>query len=205
MAVTSSNIPSAEKVPATKSTLWQEEMRGKDHADGSSGISPAQSPVQGQAGAASSLKDSVLESKEGEGQEVPGLVWHCSDLVWAAELAENYCRGKTFLQVWFLESSLLCRDRSKVLQTGVWAGKKLHHMLENHNIGPRPAPGEEGAACFSAGGKTRQKMPFVAPLPGTPGEYRPVLCSTRLSGLPSLEHCFLLPPLHQGPVYIWSP
>ncbi|NXJ80925.1 MPRIP protein, partial [Trogon melanurus] len=66
MAVTSSNIPSAEKVPATKSTLWQEEMRGKDQADASSGISPAQSPVQGQAGAASSLKDPVLDSKEDE-------------------------------------------------------------------------------------------------------------------------------------------
>ncbi|NWU66462.1 MPRIP protein, partial [Pterocles burchelli] len=64
MAVTSSNIPSAEKVPATKSTLWQEELRGKDQADG--GISPAPSPVQGQAGAASSLKDSVLDSKEDE-------------------------------------------------------------------------------------------------------------------------------------------
>ncbi|NWR68169.1 MPRIP protein, partial [Bucorvus abyssinicus] len=66
MAVTSSNIPSAEKVPATKSTLWQEEMRGKDQADGGSGISPAQSPVQGQGGAASSLKDPVLDSKEDE-------------------------------------------------------------------------------------------------------------------------------------------
>ncbi|NXI91364.1 MPRIP protein, partial [Psophia crepitans] len=66
MAVTSSNIPSAEKVPATKSTLWQEEMRGKDQADGGSSISPAQSPVQGQAGAASSLKDPVLDSKEDE-------------------------------------------------------------------------------------------------------------------------------------------
>ncbi|NXR04021.1 MPRIP protein, partial [Sagittarius serpentarius] len=66
MAVTSSNIPSAEKVPATKSTLWQEEMRGKDQADGGSGISPAQSPVQGQAGAASSLKDPMLDSKEDE-------------------------------------------------------------------------------------------------------------------------------------------
>ncbi|XP_014791783.1 PREDICTED: myosin phosphatase Rho-interacting protein isoform X6 [Calidris pugnax] len=66
MAVTSSNIPSAEKVPATKSTLWQEEMRGKDQTDGGSGISPAPSPVQGQAGAASSLKDPVLESKEEE-------------------------------------------------------------------------------------------------------------------------------------------
>ncbi|XP_010292899.1 PREDICTED: myosin phosphatase Rho-interacting protein-like, partial [Phaethon lepturus] len=66
MAVTSSNIPSAEKVPATKSTLWQEEMRGKDQADGGSGISLAQSPVQGQAGAASSLKDPMLDSKEDE-------------------------------------------------------------------------------------------------------------------------------------------
>nr|XP_021405522.1 myosin phosphatase Rho-interacting protein isoform X4 [Lonchura striata domestica] len=66
MAVTSSNIPSAEKVPATKSTLWQEEMRGKDQADGSSGIGPAQSPMQGQAGAASSVKDPVLDSKEEE-------------------------------------------------------------------------------------------------------------------------------------------
>ncbi|KGL96639.1 Myosin phosphatase Rho-interacting protein [Charadrius vociferus] len=66
MAVTSSNIPSAEKVPATKSTLWQEEMRGKDQADGGSGISTTQSPVQGQAGAASSLKDPVLDSKEDE-------------------------------------------------------------------------------------------------------------------------------------------
>ncbi|NWV87762.1 MPRIP protein, partial [Machaerirhynchus nigripectus] len=66
MAVTSSNIPSAEKVPATKSTLWQEEMRGKDQADGGSGIGPAQSPVQGQAGAASSMKDPVLDSKEEE-------------------------------------------------------------------------------------------------------------------------------------------
>ncbi|NXE11962.1 MPRIP protein, partial [Lophotis ruficrista] len=66
MAVTSSNIPSAEKVPATKSTLWQEEMRGKDQVDGGSGISPAPSPVQGQAGAAGSLKDPVLDSKEDE-------------------------------------------------------------------------------------------------------------------------------------------
>ncbi|NXJ08605.1 MPRIP protein, partial [Odontophorus gujanensis] len=63
MAVTSSNIPSAEKVPATKSTLWQEEMRGKEPTDVGSSISPAQSPVQG---AASSLKDPVLDSKEDE-------------------------------------------------------------------------------------------------------------------------------------------
>ncbi|XP_021267208.1 myosin phosphatase Rho-interacting protein isoform X15 [Numida meleagris] len=62
MAVTSSNIPSAEKVPATKSTLWQEEMRGKEPPDTGS-ISPVQSPVQG---VASSLKDPVLDSKEDE-------------------------------------------------------------------------------------------------------------------------------------------
>ncbi|XP_067390234.1 myosin phosphatase Rho-interacting protein isoform X1 [Emydura macquarii macquarii] len=66
MAVTSSNIPNAEKVPTTKSTLWQEEMRGKDQPDGSSSISPAQSPMQTQAMPASSLKEPVLESKEDE-------------------------------------------------------------------------------------------------------------------------------------------
>ncbi|XP_008162960.2 myosin phosphatase Rho-interacting protein isoform X5 [Chrysemys picta bellii] len=66
MAVTSSNIPNAEKVPTTKSTLWQEEMRGKDQPDGNSSISPAQSPMQSQAMPASSLKEPVLESKEDE-------------------------------------------------------------------------------------------------------------------------------------------
>uniref|UniRef100_A0A8C8S9A7 Myosin phosphatase Rho-interacting protein n=1 Tax=Pelusios castaneus TaxID=367368 RepID=A0A8C8S9A7_9SAUR len=66
MAVTSSNIPNAEKVPTTKSTLWQEEMRGKDQPDGSSSISPAQSPMQTQAMPTSSLKEPVLESKEDE-------------------------------------------------------------------------------------------------------------------------------------------
>ncbi|XP_078237414.1 myosin phosphatase Rho-interacting protein isoform X8 [Pogona vitticeps] len=66
MAVTSSNIPSAEKVPTTKSTLWQEEMRGKDQPDGNGGLSPAPSPVQGQAPSACSLKELALESKEDE-------------------------------------------------------------------------------------------------------------------------------------------
>ncbi|XP_073217962.1 myosin phosphatase Rho-interacting protein isoform X3 [Lepidochelys kempii] len=66
VAVTSSNIPNAEKVPTTKSTLWQEEMRGKDQLDGSSSISPAQSPIQSQAMLASSLKEPMLESKEDE-------------------------------------------------------------------------------------------------------------------------------------------
>uniref|UniRef100_A0A8C6XV97 Myosin phosphatase Rho interacting protein n=1 Tax=Naja naja TaxID=35670 RepID=A0A8C6XV97_NAJNA len=34
MAVTSSSIPGAEKIPTTKSTLWQEELRSKDQLDG---------------------------------------------------------------------------------------------------------------------------------------------------------------------------
>lgn len=67
VAVTSnsSSIPSAEKVPTTKSTLWQEEMRAKDQPDGSN-LSPAQSPRQSQPSSASSLREPGLESKEGE-------------------------------------------------------------------------------------------------------------------------------------------
>uniref|UniRef100_A0A5F9D6J6 Myosin phosphatase Rho interacting protein n=1 Tax=Oryctolagus cuniculus TaxID=9986 RepID=A0A5F9D6J6_RABIT len=61
----SSSIPSAEKVPTTKSTLWQEEMRAKDQPDGSS-LSPAQSPSQSQAPAASSVREPGLESREEE-------------------------------------------------------------------------------------------------------------------------------------------
>ncbi|XP_063098356.1 myosin phosphatase Rho-interacting protein isoform X7 [Cavia porcellus] len=67
VAVTSnsSSIPSAEKVPTTKSTLWQEEMRAKDQPDGSN-LSPAQSPRQSQPSSASSLREPGLESKEEE-------------------------------------------------------------------------------------------------------------------------------------------
>ncbi|XP_021068896.1 myosin phosphatase Rho-interacting protein isoform X6 [Mus pahari] len=75
MAVTSSNgggsgsssssIPSAEKVPTTKSTLWQEEMRAKDQPDGTS-LSPAQSPSQSQPPAACTPREPGLESKEDE-------------------------------------------------------------------------------------------------------------------------------------------
>ncbi|XP_077602956.1 myosin phosphatase Rho-interacting protein isoform X3 [Crocuta crocuta] len=67
MAVTSSSssIPSAEKVPTTKSTLWQEEMRAKDQPDGSI-LSPAQSPSQSQPPAASTLREPGLESKDEE-------------------------------------------------------------------------------------------------------------------------------------------
>ncbi|XP_034503288.1 myosin phosphatase Rho-interacting protein isoform X3 [Ailuropoda melanoleuca] len=66
MAVTSSSsIPSAEKVPTTKSTLWQEEMRAKDQPDGSN-LSPAQSPSQSQPSAASTLREPGLESKDEE-------------------------------------------------------------------------------------------------------------------------------------------
>lgn len=146
MAVTSSNIPSAEKVPATKSTLWQEEMRGKDQADGGSGISQAQSPVQGQAGAASSLKDSVLDSKEGE-----GWGWCDAAVTWFEQLSwlkttierEVSCEFGS----WSIParrrrqtSTLLCRDRTKALWAGVQEGKSRHHMLENHSVEPSPAP-----------------------------------------------------------------
>ncbi|XP_068099668.1 myosin phosphatase Rho-interacting protein isoform X9 [Hyperolius riggenbachi] len=46
MAATSIGIPGAEKVPATKSTLWQEEAKSKDAQDSSGSSSPLQSPVQ---------------------------------------------------------------------------------------------------------------------------------------------------------------
>ncbi|KAG8145781.1 hypothetical protein E2320_012262 [Naja naja] len=65
MAVTSSSIPGAEKIPTTKSTLWQEELRSKDQLDGNVGIGSGPGPLPGQAPSACSLKDSVLESKEG--------------------------------------------------------------------------------------------------------------------------------------------
>ncbi|KAB0339262.1 hypothetical protein FD754_024021, partial [Muntiacus muntjak] len=61
----SSSIPSAEKVPTTKSTLWQEEMRAKDQLDGSS-LSPAQSPSQGQPPATSNLREPGLEGRDEE-------------------------------------------------------------------------------------------------------------------------------------------
>ncbi|XP_040212294.1 myosin phosphatase Rho-interacting protein isoform X8 [Rana temporaria] len=59
MAATSTGIPSAEKVPATKSTLWQEEAKGKDGQDSSSSSSPLQSPVQ----MPSSPSEPVLDNK----------------------------------------------------------------------------------------------------------------------------------------------
>ena len=65
VTTTSSSIPSAEKVPTTKSTLWQEEMRAKDQPDGSS-LSPAQSPSQSQPPATSTLREPGLEGKVGK-------------------------------------------------------------------------------------------------------------------------------------------
>lgn len=61
----SSSIPSAEKVPTTKSTLWQEEMRVKEQPDGSS-LSPVQSPSQSQP-PSSALREPGLEGKDEEG------------------------------------------------------------------------------------------------------------------------------------------
>ncbi|XP_048351055.1 myosin phosphatase Rho-interacting protein [Sphaerodactylus townsendi] len=62
MAVTSSNIPGAEKVPTTKSTLWQEEMRGKDQLDGNGAVGLGSSLAP----SACSLKEPMLDSKEDE-------------------------------------------------------------------------------------------------------------------------------------------
>lgn len=86
MAVTSSSsIPSAEKVPTTKSTLWQEEMRAKDQPDGSS-LSPAQSPSQSQPPAASTLREPGLESKDGKCE----LDWPaCPPFWWPASQCWN--------------------------------------------------------------------------------------------------------------------
>ncbi|XP_051036492.1 myosin phosphatase Rho-interacting protein isoform X3 [Phodopus roborovskii] len=61
----SSSIPSAEKVPTTKSTLWQEEMRAKDQPDGNS-LNPAQSPSQSLPPAVCTPREIGLESKEDE-------------------------------------------------------------------------------------------------------------------------------------------
>ncbi|CAO2643382.1 Myosin phosphatase Rho-interacting protein [Lemmus lemmus] len=61
----SSSIPSAEKVPTTKSTLWQEEMRAKDQPDGNN-LNPAQSPSQSLPPAACTPREPGPESKEDE-------------------------------------------------------------------------------------------------------------------------------------------
>lgn len=106
MAVTSSSssssIPSAEKVPTTKSTLWQEEMRAKDQPDGSS-PSPAQSPSQSQPPVASTLREPGLESRDGKWwpgwpSGPPVLVPQLEALEWASR------------QSWFWDSGPLSRS-----------------------------------------------------------------------------------------------
>ncbi|XP_018428139.1 PREDICTED: myosin phosphatase Rho-interacting protein isoform X6 [Nanorana parkeri] len=67
MAATSTGIPSAEKVPATKSTLWQEEVKGKNGQDSSSSSSPLQSPVQ-----MPSSPSEPAQDNKGEGGMVNG-------------------------------------------------------------------------------------------------------------------------------------
>lgn len=118
MAVTSSNIPSAEKVPTTKSTLWQEEMRGKEPADTSSSISPAQSPVQG---AASSLKDPILDSKEGKvmprGTGHPTLVFLLEQELGQVD-PEVSCQPQ-------LCDSVILRRRSCLISTNLLSKTKL--------------------------------------------------------------------------------
>lgn len=124
MAVTSSSssssIPSAEKVPTTKSTLWQEEMRAKDQPDGSS-LSPAQSPSQSQPPAASTLREPGLESKDGE--------WES----WGP--TSQLCNRRPSPQSWCWE----LRDRcSPVLSPGPQA------LSPSVSVSPRQGPGLGG-------------------------------------------------------------
>nr|XP_033770949.1 myosin phosphatase Rho-interacting protein isoform X2 [Geotrypetes seraphini] len=66
MAVTSAcNIPSAERIPTTKSTLWQEELRAKDLVD--PGSNPLQSTMQEPSPPIGSPTEPVPERKEDEG------------------------------------------------------------------------------------------------------------------------------------------
>lgn len=70
MAATSTGIPSAEKVPATKSTLWQEEAKGKDGQDSSS--SPLQSPVQMPSSPSEPIPDNKADGAMVNGDRVDG-------------------------------------------------------------------------------------------------------------------------------------
>ncbi|XP_071975927.1 myosin phosphatase Rho-interacting protein isoform X3 [Engystomops pustulosus] len=73
MAATSAGIPSAEKVPATKSTLWQEEAKGKDGQESSSGgSSPIQSPVHMPSSPNQPAPDSKADGSLVNGDRVDG-------------------------------------------------------------------------------------------------------------------------------------
>ncbi|XP_063790892.1 myosin phosphatase Rho-interacting protein isoform X2 [Pseudophryne corroboree] len=73
MAATSTGIPNAEKVPATKSTLWQEEAKVKDgQSSSSSGSSPNQSPVQMPSSPREPMPDSKVDSTMVNGDRVDG-------------------------------------------------------------------------------------------------------------------------------------
>ncbi|KAM3917203.1 myosin phosphatase Rho-interacting protein isoform 10-T13 [Leptodactylus fuscus] len=71
MAATSTGIPTAEKVPATKSTLWQEEAKGKDGQE-SSGSSPIQSPVHMPSSPSEPAPDNKVDGGLVNGDRVDG-------------------------------------------------------------------------------------------------------------------------------------
>lgn len=71
MAATSTGIPSAEKVPATKSTLWQEEVKGKDGQE-SGGNSPIQSPVHMPSSPSEPVPDSKVDGGLVNGDRIDG-------------------------------------------------------------------------------------------------------------------------------------
>ncbi|XP_063286748.1 myosin phosphatase Rho-interacting protein isoform X3 [Pelobates fuscus] len=77
MAATSTGIPSAEKIPATKSTLWQEEAKDKHVQDSSSGTSsgsssPHQSPVPMPSSPCEPMPESKVDGGLVNGDRVDG-------------------------------------------------------------------------------------------------------------------------------------
>ncbi|XP_069840373.1 myosin phosphatase Rho-interacting protein isoform X7 [Dendropsophus ebraccatus] len=71
MAATSTGIPNAEKVPATKSTLWQEEAKSKDGQESGSN-SPIQSPVHMPSSPNEPTPDSKADGSLVNGDRVDG-------------------------------------------------------------------------------------------------------------------------------------
>ncbi|XP_044159333.1 myosin phosphatase Rho-interacting protein isoform X3 [Bufo gargarizans] len=71
MAATSTGIPNAEKVPATKSTLWQEEAKNRDGQESGSS-SPIQSPVHMPSSPSEPAPDSKVDGGLVNGDRVDG-------------------------------------------------------------------------------------------------------------------------------------
>ncbi|XP_025136187.3 myosin phosphatase Rho-interacting protein isoform X7 [Bubalus bubalis] len=182
MAVTSSSssIPSAEKVPTTKSTLWQEEMRAKDQPDGSS-PSPAQSPSQGQPPAASTLREPGLEGRD-------------------ARRTRGGSRPSTSLVPRLPEESTTSGDRvdcgRKVrVESGYFSLEKTKQDVkaEEQQLPPPLSPPSPGAPTnrYSDSGPPSHKPGHPLPPPGPQLPARTV-CSSSFNSLDVASH----PPAH---------